>query len=85
MHVSNADAVTIYLSEATSFNGFDKSPGLHGKNPSIEAEQIFKKRWQKHMTQLKKDHIADYQSLFTVFNLISIQMLSFLNNRPMNG
>src|SRR5437764_13485283 len=28
--VSHADEVTIYLSEATSFNGFDKSPGLQG-------------------------------------------------------
>src|SRR5205085_1825780 len=33
--VSNADAVTIYLSEATSFNGFNKSAGLNGKDPSL--------------------------------------------------
>src|SRR5207244_7856611 len=31
--VSNANAVTIYLSEATSFNGFNKSPGKEGQDP----------------------------------------------------
>lgn len=35
--VQNANAVTIYLSSGTSFNGFDKSPTIAGKNPSIEA------------------------------------------------
>lgn len=62
--VSNADAVTIYLSEATSFNGFDKSPGLEGKDPSVEAGNNLRKAMAKTYTQLKKDHIADYQSLF---------------------
>lgn len=62
--VSAADAVTIYLSEATSFNGFNKSPGLHGKNPSIEARANLQKAQAKSFAQIKKDHIADYQSLF---------------------
>ena len=64
LHVSNADAVTIYLSEATSFNGFDKSPGLHGKDPSIEAKANLQKALAKTYDQLRKTHISDYQSLF---------------------
>ncbi len=56
--VSNADAVTIYLSEATSFNGFDKSPGLQGKDPSIEAKSDLQKAIKKSYDQLKKDHIS---------------------------
>jgi len=62
--VTGADVVTIYLSEATSFNGFDKSPGLQGKDPSVEGSANLKKALTKSYAQLRKTHIADYQSLF---------------------
>ena len=58
-------AATIYVSEATSFNGFNKSPGLHGKDPSIEAKANPAKSIDKKLLmQLKKEHITDYHSLF---------------------
>jgi len=71
IRVTNATTATIYLSEATSFNGFDKSPGLDGKDPSIEAKSNLEKAVTKSYEQLKKDHIDDYQSLFkrVSFNL----------------
>jgi alpha-L-fucosidase 2 len=59
--VSRADAVTIYLSEATSFNGFDKSPD---RDPSIEAAANLHKALQKTYAVLKSAHTRDYQSLF---------------------
>jgi alpha-L-fucosidase 2 len=62
--VSNANAVTIYLSEATSFNGFNKSAGKEGKDPSIEAKANLTRALQKSYTQLKAAHIKDYQALF---------------------
>jgi len=62
--VMNANAVTIYVSEATSFNGFNKSPGKEGKDPSIEAKANLNKALQKSFSQLKSTHIKDYQSLF---------------------
>jgi alpha-L-fucosidase 2 len=62
--VSNANAVTIYLSEATSFNGFNKSPGKEGKDPSIEAKSNLSKALQKSYAQLKSTHVKDYQALF---------------------
>ncbi len=62
--VNGADAVTIYLSEATSFNGFDKSSGQHGKDPSIAAKANLQKAMAKNYVVLKQRHIADYQSLF---------------------
>lgn len=62
--VKNANSVTIYLSEATSFNGFDKSPGLAGKNPSIETEATMRKAFAKRDEQIKSGHIKDYQHLF---------------------
>ena len=62
--VANADAVTIYLSGATSFNGFNRSPGKEGKDPSIEAKSNLDKALQKSYSQLRAAHIKDYQSLF---------------------
>jgi alpha-L-fucosidase 2 len=62
--VEGADEVVIYLSEATSFNGFNKSPGLQGKDPSVEAAANLKKALMQNYEQLKKAHIADYQALF---------------------
>ena len=50
LKVNNADAVTIYVSEATSFNGFDKSPGLNGKDPSMEAKANLQKAITKIVT-----------------------------------
>src|SRR5688572_22844166 len=62
--VSNANAVTIYLSGATSFNGFHKSAGKEGKDPSVEAKANLSKALQKTYSQLRTAHIKDYQSLF---------------------
>ena len=62
--VTNANAVTIYLSEATSFNGFNKSPGREGKDPSVEAKANLNNVLKKSFAQIKAAHIKDYQSLF---------------------
>lgn len=69
--VSGANAVTIYLSEATSFNGFDKSPGKEGKDPSVEATAHLNKAVQKKYAALRAAHISDYRSLF---NRVSINL-----------
>ncbi len=62
--VSGANSITIYLSEATSFNGFLKSPGLDGKNPAIEASTNLHNAFGRTYAQLRDAHIADYSSLF---------------------
>ena len=62
--VKNADAATIYLTEATSFNGFNKSPALQGKDPSIEAASTLGNLMAKSFESLKQDHITDYRKLF---------------------
>lgn len=63
--VSDANAVTIYLTEATSFNGFDKSPGMEGKDPAAESTENMKAAFVKSYDQLKASHLADYQKLFS--------------------
>lgn len=62
--VTGADAVTIYLTEATSFNGFNKSPGKEGKDPAVEARTNLSKARILSWAQLKQRHVSDYQSLF---------------------
>ncbi len=64
LEVTDADAVIIYLTEATSFNGFNKSPGLAGKDPVIEANANLQNAITKSFSAIRKTHIADYQSLF---------------------
>ena len=62
--VSKANAVTIYLSNGTSFNGFDKSAGLAGINPAIEAKTNLKNVDIKSFATVKTSHLTDYQKLF---------------------
>lgn len=66
--VTGSKQVTLYLSDATSYNGFDKSPGLQGKNPTIEAIANLDKAYLKSFDQLKAAHLADYQHLFNRVN-----------------
>lgn len=62
--ISGASTVTLLLTEATSFNGFDKSPGLAGKNPAIEAGSLMDKAFAHPYEWLKEQHIVDYTTLF---------------------
>jgi len=64
LHVRDADAVTLLISAATSFNGFDKSPGLAGKNPGPIAQAYIDTAAAKPYEQLKQSHIKDYSRLF---------------------
>lgn len=64
LQVANANAVIIYLSEGTSFNGYDRSPGLQGKDPSKDILKNLESAAAKGYDRLKSDHIADYQKLF---------------------
>lgn len=64
IHVSRANSVTIYLTNATSFNGFDKSPGKDGKDPHAEAAANMQRAESKAFDDLRSDHISDYQHLF---------------------
>ena len=64
LYITAATAATIYLTEATSFNGFDHSPGHAGKNPAIEASAYMKKAFAMPYSDLLAEHTRDYRSLF---------------------
>ncbi len=62
--LSGADAATIIVSAATSFNGYDKSPGLDGVDQSAIAAGRLESAADKSYEQLRHAHIDDYRSLF---------------------
>jgi len=66
--VTKANKVILYLSDGTSYNGFDKSPGLKGKEPSVEAIASLGNAFKKSYDQLKTAHLKDYQRLFNRVN-----------------
>ena len=59
-----ATEATIYISMATSFNGFDKDPATKGLNNIAIAESQLNHAKQIGWVEIKKQHIKDYQSYF---------------------
>lgn len=78
IHVKNADGLTLFLSAATSFNGFDKCPEQEGKDEkriSLERIEYVK---GKSFEELKARHIADFK---TYFDRVSLQLTDTSGNR----
>ncbi|PXV59958.1 alpha-L-fucosidase 2 [Dysgonomonas alginatilytica] len=71
IHISNATEAILFLSAATSFNGFDKNPVAEGKNEKDIAEKFMNEAFRKKYDVIKSDHIKDYKSYFdrVAFNL----------------
>jgi alpha-L-fucosidase 2 len=67
--LSNATEAVIFVSVATSFNGFDKNPATNGlDNKKIASDQLAK-AFLKPMNVLRTAHLADYQKFFNRVNL----------------
>lgn len=64
IQVTGADAATFIISAATSYNGYDKSPGMHGKDPSVEASSTLGAAAARSFEELQARHIDDYQQIF---------------------
>lgn len=62
--VTRANAVTIIVSAATSYNGYNKSPGLQGKDPSVGSGPTLDKAISQTYSRLLNRHIHDYQPIF---------------------
>ena len=63
--VKNATEAIIYISIATSFNGFDKNPATEGVNNEALAAEQLDKAFKKPFIELKQAHIKDYQTFFS--------------------
>jgi len=64
LSLSGATEATIYVSMATSFNGFDKDPATKGLNNSTIAETQMNHAKQTGWAEIKNQHVKDYQNYF---------------------
>ncbi|WP_437921222.1 glycoside hydrolase family 95 protein [Sphingobacterium sp. LRF_L2] len=64
IHVEGATEVMLYLTAATSFNGFDKCPDKNGKDEKKIAHSYIDAIAGKTYPMLFADHVADFQSFF---------------------
>lgn len=71
LSIQHASKATLYLSIATSFNGFDQLPGRDFSELTERNEASLLKAMDISYEQLKALHIQDYQNLFkrVEFNL----------------
>ncbi|MEP7251139.1 MAG: glycoside hydrolase family 95 protein [Ginsengibacter sp.] len=81
IHVTNATQVLLFLSAATSFNGFDKCPDSEGKDENKIAAAYLDKAVKKPYAELLKSHLADYHKYF---NRVSLS-LNDKNHREENN
>lgn len=66
--VSNATNVTLAISIATSFNGYDKCPVSEGKDEVALAKKYLTALAGRKYNDLKNMHIADYSGYFNRLN-----------------
>ena len=62
--ISGATEVLLYVSAATSYNGFDKYPDKDGKDEDKIAKDFLNASLKKSYQQLLNAHVADYQKYF---------------------
>ena len=64
INIQNASSVTLLLSAATSFNGFDKCPNSQGKNEHKITQNYLEKSSRKTYSQLLTAHLEDFHKYF---------------------
>ena len=69
MTLRNASEVFIYVSVATSFNGFDKNPATEGVDDVALTLQNLNKVFAKTFDKIKENHVADYQKFYNRVSL----------------
>jgi len=75
IRISHASDVTLYVSAATSYNGFERCPDNDGKDERKIAEEYLNGAWPLSFEKLKEQHLQDYRNFF---NRVSLS----LNNDP---
>lgn len=76
--IKKASEILLFVSAATSFNGFDKCPDSEGKDEHLLAESPIKKAVTKKYDNLLKEHITDFQKFF---NRVSLKLNEKENNK----
>jgi len=79
MQIQSATSVTLYISAATSFNGFDKCPDKEGKDEDHITSEFVSKAVAKPYKQLYNNHVADFKKYF---DRVSFQIEDTVINNP---
>ncbi|MEO8110955.1 MAG: glycoside hydrolase family 95 protein [Ginsengibacter sp.] len=82
VHVRNATEVLLFLSMATSFNGYDKCPDSDGKDENKIATDYLDRSVRKSYNDLLKNHLTDYHKYFNRVSLRLNQPEKTKNNLP---
>jgi alpha-L-fucosidase 2 len=69
LHIRNAREVVLFITAATSFNGYDKCPDKEGKNEDAMADSCLNSAWVKGYTAIRNNHLKDYQKYFNRFSI----------------
>lgn len=80
LNISNATDVVLYVSAATSYNGYDKCPIKEGKDEEKEALRFLHAATKKSFNQLLTAHSLDYQKYFNRVTLSLTDVRS--NDKP---
>lgn len=64
LRVQNGTELTLLITMATSFNGFNRSPSSQGVNAYAIAKERMKAVLQKDWQTIKKNHTHDYKNYF---------------------
>ncbi|MCI8999335.1 MAG: glycoside hydrolase family 95 protein [Muribaculaceae bacterium] len=64
LEVQGCRDVTLYITNVTSFNGFDKNPATEGKNYEVLAQARIDKAVAKGFDAILKSHLEDYHNFF---------------------
>jgi alpha-L-fucosidase 2 len=69
--VEQAKSAVIAVAIATSYNGFDKEPGIEGKDPEMQVNTWFDRAEDRSFAELKQDHVRDFRDFFdrTTFSI----------------
>ncbi|WP_409267776.1 glycosyl hydrolase family 95 catalytic domain-containing protein [Massilia sp. BHUDP2] len=70
IRIRDASEVTLLLSAATSFNGFDKCPDSAGKDERALAHAYLERAATRDAAALRAAHVADFRALFDRMSLV---------------
>ena len=79
VHISHGTEVLLFVSAATSFNGYDKCPDKDGKDENKLAADYLDKAVARSFASLRGRHLADYHHYF---DRVSWAVTDTVRDRP---
>ncbi len=80
--IKNATEVILYVTDATSFNGYDRCPDKNGKPVDVPVLRSLKAASEKSYARLFRDHLTDYHKYFDRVSLILNGTVGAKSNLP---